>query len=271
MHQAATQPQAKDDRTLDAIDRLAEIAKSVNLEREHDAKMLTVANSAVTAVRQVLEADAIRARRLGWMMGGAGTAIALVVIGLSLWAAREARQTEREYQSRLLEESSKRIALENEIALHKTTADVLRSARQQDRDSLAKTRSELSESRRQLKGTMAELGSLQSNRQNVVEVERLISKFATRTEHEELRGFLHIVVGQLLAERNQLNTAAGDPPGAQAAKSHIAHDAPAVLKVMTLTDAEVNVHDSPPPFDSLSCDEATHECYLTPSRACRGS
>ena len=180
MHQAAPQPKAKDDRTLDAIDRLAEIATSVNLEREHDAKMLSVTSGAVTAVRQVLEADAKRARRFGWTTGGAGTAIALAVVVFSVLAAREARQTERDYQTRLLDESSKRIALESEIALHKTAADAFRSERKQDRASLEKMQTELSESRRQLKGTMAELGSLQRDRQNVAEAEQLIGKFATR-------------------------------------------------------------------------------------------
>ena len=167
MHQATHQPKAKDEPALEAIDQLAEISRSASLEREHNANMLSITASALTAGRQVLEADAKRARRFGWMMGGAGTTIAFAVIVFAGLAAREARQTERNYQRRLLDESSKRIALESEIAWHKTATDALQSERKQDRDSLEKMRTKLSETRRQLKGTMADLGSLQRDAQNV--------------------------------------------------------------------------------------------------------
>ena len=268
MHQATHQRETKDDRTLDAIEQLAEMVKSALLEREHDTKMSSLAVSSAATVREVLEADAKRARRFGYIIGGAGTAVAFTVIILAVLATGEAKQTEKDYQQRLTEESSKRLTLESKIAAHEAAARALRSERERDRDSLAMVRAKLSETRRELEGAVAELGIVQGVRQNVVEFDRLTGAFVTREEHEQLRDFFYLMAGQLRNRCDQTSSATVSAPDSGATESYTGHDIPAVRKVMLLTEAAVDEHDPQLPFGSLSCDEATHECYLTPSGVC---
>ena len=271
MEQTADRVAQEDDRGQEAIRHLAEIAKSAAAQREHEAKMLSVTTGAVTAVRQLLEADARRARLFGWVVAGVGAAATLATIGIAAWIAHSGRDAERNYQSRLLGETSERHALEVGITAEKARADALDTELRRDRDSLTSVRSELSETRDGLDVARAELTVLAIDRARLAEREKLMSGSVTRGEPQKVREMLEVVLAELSVIRDRLwiATAAVDvqPNQAQPDRRRTIQLGTAT-EVVTMRSTSANTPPLMPPVGVLDCDIGTHACYVSPSGIC---
>lgn len=268
MHQSRTRLSEEEDRTRDAIGHLAEIARSAAVQKEHDAKMLTITEGSVTAVRQLLEAEARRSRLFGRVALGAGTAVALAAVSIAFFTAHSSRNSERNYQRRLLEESSKRLSLESDIATQKVLAETLREEQRRDRDALQNVQGQLSKAQDQLDAAQAELTTVKRGRDDDAEEVRLAGKFATRQEQQQQRDLLHIMLWELLDVRERFASALATETGRHEQDELTAETSPVASKPVVLSVASATTPSLPPSAGLSNCDADTHECFLTSSGMC---
>jgi hypothetical protein len=267
MERTADRSTEEHDRSQEAIGHLAEIAKSAAAQKEHDAKMLNLTAASVTTVRQLLEADAKRARVLGWIAASVGAAATVTAIAIAVWVAHSAREIERGYQDRLLGEASERIAREADVKMQKARADSLHTELLRDRDSLRTMRSELSETHHRLESATTELAAAKADHKYFAEREQLTRRFTTREEHQQVREQVHTLKRDLSDIRGRLPVATHDIADAKENQRHGSEGrtAPkAIASVDTFLDPPHSV-----PLDGFpDCDPGTHECYANASGMC---
>lgn len=187
MPQTSTRFSEADKRMQDAICQLSEIATAAAAQKEHEAKMLSVTAGSVGAVREVLQAEAKRARLFGWCAGVAGTMATAAAVGLAVFIANGARDAEDKYKRRLIEQQGRYESLVADADAQRTLSHTLRDELQQNRQVLPTVLTEMAASREELAKATSELTAARSSQKLLTEMMRLDRERAKLAEQMRAR------------------------------------------------------------------------------------
>ncbi len=133
MSETITQFSEADERMRAALRQLTDIATAAAAEKQHEAKMVSATAASLTVVRQVLEADAKRARFFAWSCACFGSTVAAIATLVAIYSSQFANPAPVIRDARPVESENPKGHLILEAAANKALVESLRDEREKDR------------------------------------------------------------------------------------------------------------------------------------------